>query len=229
MNKKIVNYVEVLFSDIPMTLKAKELKEEILSNLNDHFEAHLSEGMSETQAYTEAIRDLGDIDVMLKGIMPNRDIQEKIDNYNHTYARNTAISVVLYILSAAFLIGMAAFPAISGTGDEAIFALIGFIGMLVIVAAATGLIIYTNTSMPQEIGPYIRRKNKKSYYDTSTKGGRIMKLLMDLFNMITVIVYLIVSFATEGWAITWLIFLIAEAIKIAIRLIYNVFAGEKNE
>ena len=39
-----------------------ELKEEILSNLNEHFEEHISEGKGENQAYTEALGDLGDID-----------------------------------------------------------------------------------------------------------------------------------------------------------------------
>ena len=96
----------------------KELKEEILSNLNDHFEAHLSEGMSETQAYTESIKDLGDVDLMLKGVMPNRDIQEKIESFNKIYARNTAVSVVLYILSVVFLIGMACLPQLTGKFDE---------------------------------------------------------------------------------------------------------------
>lgn len=229
MNKKIENYVEVLFSDIPMTLKAKELKEEILANLNDHFEAHLSEGKSENQAYTEAINDLGDIDQLLRSIVPNRDIKEKIDSYNKIYAKNTAISVVLYILSVTFLIGMTCIPALWGNGNEEKFAIIGLLGMFVIAAAATGLIIYTNTSMPQEIGPYIRRKGKKDSFDTKTKEGKNMKLFMELLSILTVIIYLWVSFTTGRWGITWLIFLIAEAIKIAIRLIYNNFFGDRNE
>ena len=44
MNRKIKNYVDVLFNDVPKTIKAAELKEEILADLNEHFEAHISEG-----------------------------------------------------------------------------------------------------------------------------------------------------------------------------------------
>ena len=50
MNQKIKNYVDVLFDDIPNSRKAIELKEEILSNLNEHFEAHIAEGKSKNQA-----------------------------------------------------------------------------------------------------------------------------------------------------------------------------------
>ena len=70
MNSKIKNYVDVLFNDIPMTRKAAELKEEILSTLNEHFEAHLAEGKSENQAYTEALSDMGDIDELLESLTP---------------------------------------------------------------------------------------------------------------------------------------------------------------
>ncbi len=79
MNSKIKNYVEVLFTDIPSTRKSQELKEEILSNLNEHFEEHLREGKSENQAYTEALGDLGDIDELLKDLAPEQEIKEKLD------------------------------------------------------------------------------------------------------------------------------------------------------
>lgn len=44
MNSKIKNYVEVLFSDIPRSNKARELKEELLSNMSERFEDYIQEG-----------------------------------------------------------------------------------------------------------------------------------------------------------------------------------------
>ena len=47
MNKKLTNYVNGLFSDYPNTKKVQELKEEILSNLNEHFEDAVKNGADE--------------------------------------------------------------------------------------------------------------------------------------------------------------------------------------
>ena len=78
MNSKIKNYVDVLFNDVPKTRKAVELKEEILADLNEHFEAHIAQGKSENQAYTEALADLGDIDELLSSLAPERELKPKI-------------------------------------------------------------------------------------------------------------------------------------------------------
>ena len=101
MNGKIKNYVDVLFNDIPQTRKAAELKEEILSNLNEHFEAHIAEGKSENQAYTEALGDLGDVDELLESLAPERELKPKIDDYRKKAAKNKSIAVMLYIFGAS--------------------------------------------------------------------------------------------------------------------------------
>ena len=41
MNSKIKNYADGLFSDIPRSKKANELKEEILSNMSEIGRAHV--------------------------------------------------------------------------------------------------------------------------------------------------------------------------------------------
>ncbi len=77
MNNKIKNYVDVLFSDIPRTNKAIEMKEEVLSNLSDKFDDFIKQGMSETQAYSMAVSSMGDIDEMLENIKPDAEFIEK--------------------------------------------------------------------------------------------------------------------------------------------------------
>ena len=71
MNSKIKNYVEVLFSDIPRSKKANELKEELLSNMSERFDDYIGDGKTENQAYSLVISSLGDIDEMLEDVMPN--------------------------------------------------------------------------------------------------------------------------------------------------------------
>lgn len=70
MNKKLKCYVDGLFADYPNTTKVNELKEEILSNLSEHFNESINNGSSENKAYAEAIFKLGNIDELLQSIEP---------------------------------------------------------------------------------------------------------------------------------------------------------------
>ena len=221
MNGKIKNYVDVLFNDVPMTLKAAELKEEILSTMNEHFEAHVAEGKSENQAYTEALADMGDIDTLLESLAPERELKPRIEEYRQKKAKNTAIAVMLYIIGVVAQCAPPAICAVFEHGNEDKAGVIGFICMLLFVAAATGLLIYTKMSVPQDVEPYLVKKKEK--FDTSTERGRRLSAMSKLYWMVVTIVYLGISFWTMAWYITWLIWLIASALWQAIML----FSGDK--
>lgn len=230
MNSKIKNYVDVLFNDIPDTRKAKELKEEILSNLNEHFEEHIREGKSENQAYTEAISDIGDIDEVLKSITPDKDLYSKINEYKNKKARFTSIGVSLYILGVVFLLGLSGISAVTSLFSVELMGIVGLLLLLTCSAVATGMIIYINMSIPQDIEPYITRH--KNHYDanidTSNKSGRFVSSLLKIFWQIVVIAYLLISFTTNAWNITWIIFLIGGAIRQAIIMFFDA-ANSKDE
>ena len=223
MNTKIKNYVDVLFKDIPSTKKAQELKEEILSTLNDHFEAHIAEGKSENQAYTEALADLGDIDELLKGLEPEKELKEKIDLYRTKRAKHTSIAVIMYILGIICVIAFGSISDFFGSARADLFAVIGVIIMFLFAAAATGLIIYTNMSMPQDVSNYISH-NKKTHginYTGDSKGLRVLASFMKVYWTLILVIYLAVSFATGSWGWTWLIWIIGAAVKEAIYIFFN--------
>ena len=229
MNTKIKNYVEVLFRDIPNTQKAQELKEELLSTLNDHFEAHIAEGKSENQAYTEALADLGDVDELLKGLEPDRELKEKIDVYRQKRAKNTAIAVMMYILGTVCVIFFSTIPDMLDIKRTEIFPIIGVISMLVFAAFATGLIIYTNMSMPQDVSHYISQRSGKYHeikYTGDSKALKIIASFMKVYWTLVLVIYLAVSFTTGMWAWTWLIWVIASAVKEAI---YIFFSNEEKQ
>ena len=229
MNTKIKNYVEVLFRDIPNTQKAQELKEELLSTLNDHFEAHIAEGKSENQAYTEALADLGDVDELLKGLEPDRELKEKIDVFRQKRAKNTAIAVMMYILGTVCVIFFSTIPDMLDVKRTEIFPIIGVISMLVFAAFATGLIIYTNMSMPQDVSHYISQKSGKYHEIKHTGDSKALKIIasfMKVYWTLVLVIYLAVSFTTGMWAWTWLIWVIASAVKEAI---YIFFSNEEKQ
>ncbi len=223
MNRKIKNYVDVLFNDIPMTRKAAELKEEILSTLGEHFDAHIAEGKSENQAYTEALSDMGDIDELLESIAPEKELKPKIDEYRRKRAQNTATAVMLYIFGGLLICALPAICSVFDIWDEDKAGVLGFTLMLVCVAAATGLLIYTRMSVPQDVEPFLTKKEKR--FDSSTPKGRYWSSLSKLFWIVVTVIYLAVSFATGAWYISWLIWLIASAVWQAILM----FAGNPEE
>lgn len=230
MNSKIKNYVDVLFKDIPNTKKAQELKEEILSTLNDHFEEHLAEGKSENQAYTASLADLGDIDELLKTLEPEKELKSKIDDYRKIRARNTSISVMLYIIGVIFVIAFASIPEVFNVGSSEKLAIIGVICMFICIAIATGLIIYTHMSMPQDVSQYISRKASNTVnYSSNPKTARFLEAFSKLYWCLILIVYLLVSFSTGAWHLTWIIWIIGTAIKNAVYIFLNVSEDESNQ
>lgn len=228
MNTKIKNYVDVLFKDIPSTKKAQELKEEILSTLNDHFEEHIAEGKSENQAYTEALGDLGDIDELLKDLEPEQELKVKIDNYRAKRARNTAIAVSLYIVSVLFVIAFAGLAELINPDATDLFGIIGVVCMFVCIAVATGIIIFTNMSIPQDVEQYIHENKKSIRYKGESKGLRFLAAFMKVYWMLVLIAYLAISFSTGRWGWTWLIWVIASAVKEAIYIFCNTDNDEIN-
>ena len=225
MNGKIKNYVDVLFNDIPMTRKAAELKEEILSTLNEHFEAHLAEGKSENQAYTEALSDMGDIDELLESLAPEKELKPKIDEYRRKKAKNIASAVMLYILGILLMCSLPAVCAVFNVWQTDKAGILGFILFMLCVIVATGLIIYTYMSVPQEVEPFIARKHRR--FDTSTEKGRFWASASKLYWIVAAIIYLSISFITGAWYITWLTWLIAVAGWHAISMFSGNMEGEE--
>jgi heme/copper-type cytochrome/quinol oxidase subunit 2 len=100
--------------------------------------------------------------------------------------------------------------------------------MFLMIAGATGLLIYNSMTKP---------KKYKSSSDTMVEDFRewqldksdekdkkqMRKAISSALWSITVAVYLIVSFWTFAWAITWIIFIIAAALESLI----NVFIASR--
>lgn len=217
MNKKITDYVDSLFSDVPGTKTARELRQEILADLSDHFEAHIAEGKSENQAFTEALGDMGDIDALLSTLAPERELKVRIDEYRKKKAQATSLAVMLYIGGVTLLCALPAVSAVFSVWNPAKAGITGFILMLVCVAIATGLLVYTKMSTPQDIKPFLTRASRTEF-DTDTPGGRFLAALSKPYWLIVTAVYLLISFLTGAWHITWLVWLIANALWQAITL-----------
>lgn len=208
MNNKLKSYVNGLFADCPKTKKAQELKEEMLSNLSEHFNEAIKNGYSENDAYTEAISKLGNINELLQSIMPDKDLAEKINAFKAKKAKITAIAVMLYIIGTAIFIGI---PGVAALTHSSNIALCGIIGLIT-------LLIFVNMSAPQEIMPYIAEK-EDNWIDKTTKNGALIGMINDICPIIILVAYFIISFTTRAWQITWVIFLLNPVITAILKII----------
>jgi len=221
MEDMIRRYVEDLFAETAPTRKAVELKEEMIQNLNDKYNDLISEGKTQEAAYNIAIAGIGDISALLyelekdiisyePGIIESQATRQKS-------AMLTSIAVMIYILCALPLIIM------NLLGFE-YAAHIGVPVLFLMIAAATGLLIYNNMTKPQ----YSKSSDSmvedfRQWQSDKHDRKSLRKAISSALWAVVVVIYILTSFWTGMWHITWVIFLIAAAAE----AIINIFFGTK--
>ncbi len=205
MVAKIRAYIERAFADAPKTRKSTELQEELISNMIEKFNDLLREGKTEEEAYTIVIAGMGDIDELVDGMRERQVLQQPSPEERRRSALLVSIAVGLYILSPVLLILFAA--AFSQP-------IAGLSLMLVCIAVATGLLVYNAAIRPK----YSKEDETLVEEFKEWKSGRsreksIFNSFFAAFSLLVVAIYLWVSFMYGAWAYSWIIFIIAAAIR----------------
>ena len=120
-------------------------------------------------------------------------VEQKKEDKKNKFARNIAISVGLYILSLVAII------LLSALFDQPI---IGVSLFFTIIAIATGIIIYSSIVYGKD------REEEKKKSKQEKKKDSVSKQLADIVGLIGIIVYLLVSFLTGAWHITWILWIV---------------------
>ena len=133
----------------------------------------------------------------------NSNIKEaKQANVKSNFARNIAVAVMLYIFAIIAVVVCAA-----QFGQP----ILGVAIFFTLIAVATGILIYN--------GIYYSKESKD---EKTVKDNTILKQITSIVGLIGVIVYLLVSFTTMAWNITWIIFIVVGLVNQIIKLIYTV-------
>ena len=135
MKNKIQKYVENLFLDCSQTKKATEVKEEMISNLNDKYDDLIKNGVTKEKAYKEVIKSIGDMEELLFTLKESRENNINLESARKKKAFLTSLAVMLYIISPIFLF----ISEFTGVQEE-----IMIIPMFCVIAIATGLLVYKN-------------------------------------------------------------------------------------
>ena len=216
MREQLIQYVNLLFAGAP---DAEEIREEILQNTLERYDDLVNHGKSPEAAYRLAITGIGDVNEILGTgarhihTQPSASpvLSEKDEKYAMWQKKARAVATGVYIASAIPLIS-------SGSiGDGTL----GLSMTILMVACATVLIIMSRDKDP-------RKKNPAITYDDSPVRG-LKDSIGSLIWAVGLAVYFIVSFTTQTWYITWLIFPIIGCVNGLINAIIDLKEATKYE
>lgn len=209
MKNKLRNYIDSLFEDAPKTRKAFDLREELLSNLNDKYDDLISKGCSEEDAYQAAITGIGDVSELINALGTDNIMGDGLSEEDRKKsAMLISVAVMMYILSVIPL-----FILQNVTG---------LIIMFAVIAVATGIIVYNSISRPK-----YRRADEtiveefKEWKSANNDSVRIRKSISSAMWPLIVVAYFFASFYFDSWAYSWMIFLVGAALQNIIKLIFD--------
>ncbi len=123
-------------------------------------------------------------------------------------ARGIGLGILLYFIAIAWIMTSIEVMRVNETLGAAIF--------MIICGVATFTIVYTCITTKKEE----TKKQKET--------NKLRKQIDEVIGLFVVIIYLIVSFLTMAWHLTWIIFLIYGLITEIIKLIF-ILRGDNNE
>ncbi|MCI6465845.1 MAG: permease prefix domain 1-containing protein [Faecalicatena sp.] len=218
MEDKLRAYMDHLFRDVKPDRRSIELKEEILQNLVDKYHDLLAEGKTQEAAYNIAVASIGDMDELLAGLkqeLPASRVydDERMQVWRRKSALRISVAVALYIMCLLPPILLSDTRFENNLAPALMFTLIGI---------ATGLLIYNYMTKPyyQRMDDSIVEEFKEWQQQTDANKRAFRAISSALWALI-VVIYILVSFWTFAWHITWVIFLIGVAIEGIIKAVFE--------
>lgn len=206
MREQLEQYVKLLFAGTP---DSEDMQQEILQNTLDRYDDLIDQGKSPEAAYRLAISGIGDVNELLGASSPApavSAVQEQETKSNKKLLR--AVAIAMYISSVIPVI------ALGNIGNGGI----GVCMMLLLIAAATVLIVLSSGENASKEKDSEKEPTHPAYKAYQAVSGAV-----------TLAVYLLVSFLTHAWHITWLIFLISAAIDGIVRAIFDLKEESNHE
>lgn len=187
MRDQLVQYVELLFAGAN---GAEEIKQEILQNTLDRYDDLIDQGKSELSAYQQAISGIGDVQEIL-GNQPKTSQVQDAPVYSYTSPEEPvkkpawikALAIACFILCAVPVL------ILENT--------LGVVLCLVMVAFGVGLLVVYGKDDPE---------TKEDCHGERPRRFTVNRGITGAIWGVGVCAYLLLSFQTGDWHITWLIF-----------------------
>lgn len=202
MREKLKLYIDFLFAGAPNTRTVADTKAEILQNTLDKYDDLVAQGKSPEAAYSLAVSGIGDLGEILTGDSP--PVQPNPARRSWLSGLMLAGAVMLYILCVI--------PVI-------LFDDRGVVWMFICIAVATGLLIFRSYC-------WDRQPDCPEEKESDPPKDGLRKSIHGLLSALTLAAYLAVSFLTQAWYITWVIFPISAALGGIINACFALKGGE---
>ena len=199
MREQLIQYVKLLFAGTP---NSEDMQQEILQNTLDRYDDLIDQGKTPEAAYRLAISGIGDVNEILGAASPAAEEAENVDYRGRPLpsARQKtmrAVAIAMYICCAIplFILG--------NVGD-------GVIGLSItclLVAAATALIVLSSDGSSKE------NEKEAAVPQQLTPTQELRQAVQKTLSTVALVLFLVVSFLTGAWYITWLIFPIMGAVR----------------
>ena len=218
MEDKLRAYMDYLFRDVKPTRKSVELKEEILQNLIDKYRDLLAEGKTPEAAYNIAVASIGDMDELLAGLNDELSFEKEVSG--EQLERGKKKSAIL-VSAAVMMYILCLLPPILLSGSRLEENLAPAL-MFLMIACGTGRLIYDHMTKPhyRKVDDSIVEEFKE-WKDQTDSDRRAMKALSSALWSIITVIYIIISFWTMAWHITWVIFLIGAAVEGILKAVFE--------
>ena len=217
MEDKLRRYVDGLFARTVPTKKSVELKEEMLQNLHDKYDDLISEGKAPEAAYNIVIAGIGDVGVLISELeveAPDSPEYLEFEASRRVSAMFTAIAVMGYILSVLPLIIISMY---SGT----MAVRIGLPIMFLMVAASTGLLVYNNMTKPKYVkGSATMVEEFRKWQSDAFDVKSLRRAISAALWTVLLALYFIVSFWSNSWHVTWIMFILGAAVEAVINIFF---------
>lgn len=128
--------------------------------------------------------------------------------YNYKKALFTTVAVVLYILSVVVIIF---FSVVLRSP------IIGVCVFFLVIAVATGMLIYIEMMKPL----VNEQKNELKKEKILTREDRLYKQITSVLALLVLAIYLIVSILTMRWDITWILWIVYALLTEIIKLCFS--------
>lgn len=209
MNKRIETHVNALFANTSRDSHILDIKEELVANLNEKYDDLIKSGKNEAEAYALVISGIGDIDSLLKDMGQSpRYLPLEIEKNSQKRSVFISIGVALYILSMIPLIWF------SQVNEPEL----GLVFLIIICALASGFVAFGNSISKSK---YIKTNNTfveeyKEMVSINNDRNKLKGALSSSMWSLVLVLYFLISFFTNWWHITWIIFLVGACVQLLI-------------
>lgn len=202
MREQLEQYVKLLFAGTP---DSEDMQQEILQNTLDRYDDLIEQGKSPEAAYRLAISGIGDIHEILGDTSPApaTTAETVFVDYRRRALPSAKKKTLRAVAIGMYICCVVPLFALGNIGNG----VLGLCLMFLMIAAATVLIILASDSGSA------KSETKKEANEPMTPQQLLRQNVQKTLSTLSLVLFLVISFLTGAWHITWLIFPIMAAVR----------------